>query len=263
MKKICVIALASIVLLVFGPAMAEQTTGHQAASQPAEQSAHQPCDQASEPTEHETSWKVPELSEFHEVIYRIWHEAWPNKDVATLSALLPEVEAGAAKVEKAVLPGILRDKKPQWDANVGKLGKIVADYREAVSKKDSQKILDAAETLHAQFEALVRTIRPVMKEVDDFHQVLYKLYHYYYPAYDLPKIQSSAIELKARMEELGKVEVPPRLQGKEQEFQARRSDLGKAVDDLAAVSGAGKDEKAIKAAIEAMHDKYQAFERVF
>jgi len=111
------------------------------------------------------------------------------------------------------------------DANVGKLGKIVADYREAVSKKDSQKILDAAETLHAQFEALVRTIRPVMKEVDDFHQVLYKLYHYYYPAYDLPKIQSSAIELKARMEELARWSAA-RLQAKEQEFQARRSDLG-------------------------------------
>ena len=58
----------------------------------------------------ETVAEVPALDSFHEVIYKIWHEAWPKKDAAMLQQLLPEVEKGIAAVASAQLPGILRDK---------------------------------------------------------------------------------------------------------------------------------------------------------
>ena len=215
------------------------------------------------PSPGETQASVPELSEFHEVIFKLWHEAWPKKDMAMLSSLLPEIEAGAAKIQKAVLPGILRDKKASWDAGVGKLSGIVADYRAAVGSRDLQKTLDAGERLHSQFEALVRIIRPALAEVDAFHQVLYRLYHYELPSFSLPAIQASAKDLKAKMSALDAAVLPGRLEAKKEAFEARRSDLGKAVGDLAALAQAGKDEKAIREAIETVHARYVSLEQVF
>ncbi len=211
----------------------------------------------------ETKAEVPELTEFHEVIYQLWHEAWPKKDLAALSALLPGIEAGAAKVEKAALPGILRDKKPAWDANVKLLGEIVIQYREAVAKKELQPILDAGEALHRQYEVLVRTIRPALKELDAFHQVLYALYHHDLQAWALPKIQADARELKEKMLALNKATLPQRMAAKQADFDGKRKDLDSAVNEFAALAEAGKDEKAIRAAAEAVHAKYVALDQVF
>ncbi len=63
---------------------------------------------------------VPELFEFHEVIYPIWHTAYPEKDYAMLKEMVPEVNSGAEKIYSAPLPGILRDKKEEWDKEVAK-----------------------------------------------------------------------------------------------------------------------------------------------
>ena len=38
--------------------------------------------------------RVPALTAFHEVVYPLWHEAWPAKDVDALVALRPKIEAG-------------------------------------------------------------------------------------------------------------------------------------------------------------------------
>lgn len=211
----------------------------------------------------ETKAEVPELTEFHEVIYQLWHDAWPKKDLAALSSLLPGIEAGAAKVEKAVLPGILRDKKPAWDANVKQLAEIVTQYRAAVAKKELQPVLDAGEALHRQYEVLVRTIRPALKELDAFHQVLYVLYHHDLQAWALPKIQADARELKEKMLALNKAALPQRMAAKQADFDGKRKDLDSAVNEFAALAGAGKDEKAIRAAAEAVHAKYVALDQVF
>ena len=211
----------------------------------------------------ETKAEVPELTEFHEVIYQLWHDAWPKKDLAALSALLPGIEAGAAKVEKAVLPGILRDKKPAWDTNVKLLAEIVAQYRTAVEKKDLQPILDAGEVLHRQYEVLVRTIRPALKELDAFHQVLYALYHHDLQAWALPKIQADARELKEKMIALNKATLPQRMAPKQAAFDEKRKDLDSAVNGFGALAEAGQDEKTIRAAAEAVHAKYVALDQVF
>jgi len=215
------------------------------------------------PSPGEIQAYVPELAEFHMPIFKLWHEAWPKKDLGMMSSLLPEIEAGTAKLEKAVLPGILRDKKADWDDGVRRLGEIVAEYRVAVGSRDLQKTLDAGERLHSQFEALARIIRPALAEVDAFHQVLYRLYHYELPAFSLPTIQATVKELKEKMAALGAAASPSRMESKKEAFEARRSDLGRAVGELAALAEAGKDEKAIRNAIEAVHRRYVSLEEVF
>jgi hypothetical protein len=206
--------------------------------------------------------EVPALDTFHEVIYKIWHEAWPKKDAAMLQKLLPEVEKGIETVAAAPLPGILREKKTAWEEGVKKLQTAGAEYKAAAAAKDDTKLLAAAEVLHSRFEGLMRTIRPALKELDDFHAVLYMLYHYYLPKYEIEKIKSSSAELTQKMAALNAAQLPQRLKQKEVEFQTARARLSKSVDGLEPALRSNQ-EKTIKAAIEAVHSDYQALDRVF
>jgi hypothetical protein len=209
----------------------------------------------------ETTSSVPELTAFHEVIYKIWHEAWPNKDTALLKKLLPDVEKGIAKVASAQLPGILRDKKTAWDQDVQALQTAGADYRTAAAGPDAQKLFNAAEKLHACFEKLMRTIRPPLKELDEFHSILYMLYHHYLLNHQTAQIKASAEELVKKMAVLDAVRLPERLQSKENDFRVVRGLLSGAVGALAQIVSSN-DEKAVKDAVEAVHTNYQKLEKV-
>jgi hypothetical protein len=212
----------------------------------------------------ETKAQVPSLEKFHTVIYRLWHDAWPKKDVETLTALRPEIEKGAADVSKAALPGILREKQPNWDASIKQLQAVLGTYKAAAEAKDSVKLLDAAESLHGQYENLVRIVRPVLKELSDFHAELYMLYHYYMPEYKLKQMKASAAVLKERMATLNKATLPARLKSKQDEFQMAREKLSASVDDLQEIlKNPANDQGKTNAAIYAVHGDYQALERLF
>jgi NADH dehydrogenase/NADH:ubiquinone oxidoreductase subunit G len=210
----------------------------------------------------ETSATVPALNEFHKVIFKIWHTAWPNKDYDMLTALFPEVERGVAAVANAELPGILREKKAAWRNGVEKLQAIVKEYGAAIEAKQKQPLLDAAEKLHAQYEALVRVIRPPLRELDDLHAVLYMLYHYYVPKDSLKEIKGSIGQLQEKMAALNKATLPSRFKGKEESFTVARDQLDKAVAELAAMVRSNEFGK-IKTAVEAMHTSYKALAKVF
>ena len=210
----------------------------------------------------ETVASVPALDTFHEVIFKIWHEAWPKKDTAMLRKLLSDVEKGIASVAAAPLPGILRDKKDAWDEGIRKLQSAGADYKAAAVAKDDGKLLAAAEALHSRFEGLMRAIRPALKELDEFHAVLYMLYHHYLPKNDLANIRKSAAELTQKMAALNQAKLPERMSDKDHDFQVARGMLAQSVAAL----GAGiqsSDEKTIRDAVETVHSRYQALEKIF
>lgn len=210
----------------------------------------------------EATASVPELTAFHEVIYQIWHEAWPKKNTALLQKLLPDIEKGIANVAAAPLPGILREKKAAWNKGVVDLQAAGAEYKAAATAKDDARLLAAAEKLHSRFEALMRAIRPALTELDDFHSVLYMLVHHYLPDNQMDKVKSASMELKGKMAALNQAKLPERLQGIDHDFQAARGMLSGAVGALER-SVASNDEKGIKEAIEKVHSRYEALEKVF
>ena len=205
--------------------------------------------------------EVPALTEFHHTIARLWHEAWPKKQMDVMRSLLPELQARAAQVAAAKLPGILHEKQADWDAGLEQLQVAMTDYASAVQGTDDQLLLDAAEHLHAKFEALVRVTRPPLKELDAFHAVLYKLYHYELPANDHAAIRVSAASLKEPMAALNRAKLPERLKAKQKEFVANRKRLAAAVDRLA-VTVRADDDAIIKQAVEEMHERYEALAAV-
>jgi hypothetical protein len=210
----------------------------------------------------ETDADVPVLHQFHTVIYKLWHTAWPNKDIALLTSLVPEIEQRSDAVVQAKLPGILRDKQTAWQAHVKRLQEIVQLYKSAATAKNENALLDAAELLHSHYEKLVRLIRPPLPEIDEFHTALYPLYHYYLPEYNLDKIKSSAEALAEKMSVLNRATLPERMKNKEANFTAKRASLSNAVSFLQLALATEKKET-IKAAIEHVHTDYQSLEKVF
>jgi hypothetical protein len=217
---------------------------------------------AQAPKPEEINSSVPALDAMHEVIMPMWHEAWPNKDYKALAGLVPAIEKHVAAISKAELPGILRDKAPQWKAGVATLSASAAAYKAAVASGDNEALMKAAEKLHLDYEGLVKVVRPVLKEMDEFHGALYTLYHYQLNPFQLAKVTESARALTVKMEALNKAVLPERLKAKTEAFVASRAALAKEVDAMAAVLGT-KDEARIKAAIEALHGAYENLEGIF
>jgi hypothetical protein len=215
---------------------------------------------------HETTARVPELDEFHTVIAKIWHDAWPTKDTAMLIQLLPTIQKGAAAVTRAELPGILREKKGAWESGVKNLNQTLAEYETAVKAGDGDRLLAAAERLHMRYEGLVRAIRPALKELDDFHAALYMLYHYYSPQSDLPKAREATAQLTVRMATLEKAKLPQRLAGKAESFDRARQQLAEAVAALDRTVKTDSEEKlkqSLRSAVDGVHGKYVALEKIF
>ena len=212
-------------------------------------------------TEETESW-VKELGDFHEIIYPIWHTAYPEKDYAALREYVPEINRLAKNLFDAELPGILRDKKAKWDEGLEQLKKAVEDYNKAAAGKDDQALLDAAEELHTRFEMMVRLIRPVLKEVDEFHKVLYVVYHKHLPNKEYEKITAVTDDFIQKAEAITNAELPKRLAEKAEDFSAAANALLEASKNLKTVCMEG-DGVAIEKAVESLHTKYQELEKIF
>ena len=68
-----------------------------------------------EASDEELTAFVPELRDLHEVVYPLWHSAFPDKDYSLIKELLPQALSLTGKLDEAELPGILRDKQEAWD----------------------------------------------------------------------------------------------------------------------------------------------------
>jgi hypothetical protein len=212
--------------------------------------------------EHETSTNIPELSDFHEVIYPIWHEAYPEKNYNLLKDFSDSVKTMGEKIFTAKLPGILRDKEAKWNEAVAKFKSSVEEYSKASEGNDDSKLLLAAEELHTRYEGLVRTIRPVAKEVDEFHKDLYVIYHHYLPGNDLEKVKKMAGGLKEKAHLLTGVKLSSRLADKQERYNKAVDELIKTTDTF--VESLEKtDTEVINQALDKMHTSYQKLEAVF
>lgn len=206
--------------------------------------------------------EVPALNAFHEVIYPLWHTAWPERDFKLMKELLPDVQKHVAAVVKAELPGILRDKKAEWNESVGALTATLATYEKAAAANDEKNLLGAVEEIHSRYEALVRIIRPPMKELDAYHVVLYQIYHHFGPEKQLEPLRGAAAELGGKCEALAKAEAPRWFKGDREKLAAEIGALCARTGELReAAKGEAWDP--VAAAVEAVHTQYQKVAAVF
>jgi hypothetical protein len=212
---------------------------------------------------HEIDSSVPELFNFHEVVYPLWHTAYPNKDYALFKQLLPEVNAGVERINSAVLPGILRDKENEWKAGLEKLNLSTKEYNKACEENNEAAMLTSAEELHANFEMLVRIVKPVTKEVDEFHKVLYMIYHHYGPNKNTAELNKSIDELYMRADELKNCVLPKWANNKKDDFTKVADELYTSTKELKDLKDSKADAKVIEAGIDKVHTDYLKLEALF
>ncbi len=206
----------------------------------------------------ETSTNIPALKEFHEVMHPIWHTAYPEKDIDALRKYAEEVKEKALKIYEVKLPGILREKEAKWKAGVETFRNAVDNYLAIAETGNDQAMLDAAEELHTRYENLVRIIRPIVKELEEFHKVLYVIYHRYLPDKKWKEIRNECKNLKEKAAQLSKAKLPKRLEAKNDEFKKRVNALSKSVNSLCRTKDAGMEK-----AVENMHTRYVKIQELF
>ena len=210
----------------------------------------------------DTVWRVSELDAFHEVMYPIWHTAYPAKDYDALKKMVDDVNTKAKDVYSASLPGIQRDRQLKWNEGVISFKSAVEDYNKYAASDDSVGLLNAAENLHSKYEMLVRIIRPVLKEMDDFHKTLYIVYHDYLPNKSYKKLSKVTDTLIKKAKAITTAKLPTRLESKKDAFNLAASELLTSTQDLK--KRVNKNNKiSIDAAVENMHTKYQSLETIF
>jgi len=173
----------------------------------------------------ETKTTVPELMKFRGVMDSLWPAAYETKDTALVRRLWPDLRKYGAAVKRAELPGALSEKKDAWRKGLERLDATEKAYGKALAKGALEDKLKAAEDLHAAYEGLALAIRPVIRELAAFHEVLNKIYHT-----DLPN--KDAQLLTARMDTLNQAALPKQLAGKQAEFDKARALLSEKVQNV-------------------------------
>jgi hypothetical protein len=208
---------------------------------------------------------VPELNKFHEIIYPIWHDAYPSKDYKALKSFVPQIKESVEAINKAKLPGILRDKEAEWKNKLDELNTSAQKYYKAADNNDNEALLSAAEGIHTSYERMNRVIRPAIKEIDDYHQVLYIIYHKLYPDGKFDEIAKLTGDLTAKAEAIlnyPKDRLKQRLGDNiTRYYDAAKQLVNTTLNLKEALKGSDTERK--KTAVESVHKAYLDLDSVF
>ena len=213
----------------------------------------------------EITSSVPALSDFHRIIYPMWHTAYPEKDFGALRGFVPEIKIKMETINKAVLPGILKDKEEKWKNQLNELNAAADNYYKAAEGKNDEALLEAAEKLHFNYEMMNRVVRPVLKEIDEYHQTLYIIYHKFYPGKQYMEIANLMDDLILKADAIVRYpqdKLKKRLGNNSSKFDLASKELYNATVSLKEVLK-GSDINKKDDAVEIVHNKYQQLESVF
>ena len=213
----------------------------------------------------EISTSVPELANFHKIIFPLWHKAYPAKDTATIRSFVPAIKENMAKMNAAKLPGILREKEGLWKSELVKFNAVAESYYKACDEKNMDAMLLAAEKFHSAYEAMNRVVKPFVKEMDAYNKTLYVIYHKMLPENKFDEVAAVMDQLIAEADAVTKYpqdKLTKRLKDNTPKYYTISKELYDVTVNVKEVL-AGKNVEKSKAAIEKMHKVYQKLESVF
>lgn len=213
----------------------------------------------------EISSNVQELTDFHEIIYPMWHDAYPAKDYNALKGFVPKIKSSMESINKVKLPGILREKETAWKSQLIDLNNSAQNYYTAANDNNNNDLLTAAEKLHASYEKMVMVLRPALKEIDDFHQTLYIIYHKLLPDSKYDEIAGLTGTLITKAEAIVNYpqdKLKSRLGDKLTTYNTSAKKLYNSVISLRDVLKSTDPVKK-KEAVESMHKAYEDLDSIF
>jgi len=206
--------------------------------------------------------RVEGLKEFHEVLFPVWHDFLPNGDYQSIRKSMPEFKRTLEILMKAPLPLFYQHVKDDYENKRQNLALAVGELDSVAQTGDDKQLETSVENMHGAFEQMVRVLAPRIKEMDEFHLVLYPLWHDAMPNKDYQAIKASIPSLESKIDALMKAELPEELKSIETRFTEKRESLRKAVEDLATVCRQNKDKEIIEKLTQ-MHESYRDLDGVF
>jgi hypothetical protein len=195
----------------------------------------------------------------------MWHTAYPAKDINALTGFVPQIIISVDKINQAILPGILKDKDVKWRNQLNELNTAAENYYKASEDKNDVALLAAAEALHHNNEMMIRVIRPVLKEIDEYHQTLYIIYHKLYPDKKYEEIAGFLDDLILKANAIAQYpsdNLKRRLGDNTAKFDLASKELYNATLSVKeALKSSDLNKK--DAAVENMHTIYQLLEAIF
>ena len=213
----------------------------------------------------EISSKVQELTDFHDIIYPMWHDAYPAKDYNALKGFVPKIKSSIESINKVKLPGILREKEIAWKGQLNELNNSAQYYYAAASSNNNIDLLTAVEKLHSSYEKMVMVLRPALKEIDDFHQTLYIIYHKLLPDSKYDEIAGLTGTLTSKAEAIVNYpqdKLKSRFGDKLGAYNVSAEKLLASVTSLIEVLKSNDPAKK-KEAVESMHKAYESLVSLF
>ncbi len=206
--------------------------------------------------------KVAGLEEFHEVLHSVWHTYLPNGDYQSIREVMPEFKRTLKTLMNAEIPGFYQHVQDDFEKKRQDLALAIENLDSVAKTGDDKELEKAVEDMHTAFALMARVLAPRIAEIEEFHLVLYPLWHSAKPGKDYPAIKAAIPTLESRMDALMKAQVPERLNNKETLFQNRREALRIAVEDLADVCRRNKDQEILDK-LSQMHERYRDLDEVF
>jgi Skp family chaperone for outer membrane proteins len=202
---------------------------------------------------------VPALDSLHESIYALWHTAYPNKDYTLIKNILPKLGISVSKLSVSALPEILHSKQAKWDNEIKNLQNDLSTLQKAAKEDNHESMLKSVESLHGSYEQLVIIIRPVLSELESFHEELYKVYHSYMPNNDIEKIKTIIPTMKMKIGLLKQAKLPQNQADRQNKFNEAVSRLETSLNELENLTKTNSKEK-IKSAVDKLHSDYQSID---
>jgi len=200
------------------------------------------------------------LSEFHELLVSLWHEALPNNDWKTIRETVPAMQEKTNLLMKAPAEkNICTERKESFEAKRENLFEAVESLAVASRGEDTEKIKKSLDDVHTAYVQLASLLAPKMEELENFHQVLSFLWHEALPKKDFKAIRDSSSVVNQRMDALSAGKLPQRYSALEKEFNLKREELKKSEDKFLA-AGKKKNNQNLEKALVAMHNRYHQLE---
>jgi len=102
--------------------------------------------------------KIPELTAYHTVLHKVWHDYYPNDDIEGIKASIPAFKEKAAAFENIQWPQVLADQVPMLKAKVKELQQALADLEAACQGDDAEAIKKATAAMHEKYASIKRML---------------------------------------------------------------------------------------------------------
>lgn len=211
--------------------------------------------------------KVKILDDFANTMHELWHDGWVNKDFALIKNLYLKSEEFVKNMENSDVPAGLEDRKEKWGRGVKALRVAVNNMKMSIDEKNDKQLLDEVEKFHQIFELMVSMTKPYVKEVEDFHKSMAKMYHRNYPDFNLEEMKNDIKQMYIVLDALNKVKLPEYYAKKNKEFKKVVKELHQSVEDLDKYiknnKNLAKEDKDLKDKVEKLHTDFHTLSELF